>query len=112
MSCTCGQDHAPAEIPRPDPAPGQMVVSGRLICRSPDDLLTVIEMLPAHIAASRAEPGCLYFDITQTDDPMIWRVEELYTDRDALGAHKERTAASPWAEATAGIGRELSVTGG
>ena len=57
--------------------------------------------------ASRAEAGCLHFDIAQTDDPLVWQVEELFTGDAALKAHKARTMASAWAAATAGIARDI-----
>lgn len=106
MSCSCCTPASPTA--RPAPAPGQVALSGRLICADLDQLKIVLEHLPAHIAASRAEPGCLFFDITQTDDPLIWQVEELYTDEAALTAHKSRTMASPWPEKTAALTRDIA----
>ncbi|WBU52329.1 putative quinol monooxygenase [Paracoccus sp. SCSIO 75233] len=108
MTCSCGQNHAPsASLNRPAPAPGQIALSGRLICVDSSQLLIVLSHLSDHIAASRAEPGCLFFDIAQTDDPLIWQVEELYEDEAALKAHKARTAASIWAEKTAALTRDI-----
>ncbi len=108
MTCTCGRSHdATARLGRPAPAPGQVALSGRLICEDLDQLKIVLEFVPAHIAASRVEPGCLFFAITQTDDPLIWQVEELYTDAAALQAHKARTMASIWADRSAALTRDI-----
>ena len=108
MSCSCGETHAPGPgAQRPAPSPGQVAISGRLSCSDANQLKTLLEYLPSHIALSRAEPGCLFFDIAQTDDPLIWQVEELYADEAALDAHKARTAASIWADKSAGITRDL-----
>ncbi|WBU65028.1 putative quinol monooxygenase [Paracoccus aerodenitrificans] len=108
MSCNCGQTHAPISgNGRPAPSKGQIALSGQLICANGEELLTVLEHLPAHIAASRAELGCLYFDIVQTEDPLIWQVEELFADLDAVKAHKTRITESTWAEKTAGIARDI-----
>lgn len=105
MSCSCCPPASPSA--RPDPAPGQVALSGRLICADLDQLKIVLDHVPAHIAASRAEPGCLFFDIAQTDDPLVWQVEELYTDEAALTAHKARTIASLWAEKSAALTRDI-----
>ncbi|MBA4490018.1 putative quinol monooxygenase [Paracoccus sp. S1E-3] len=106
MTCPCC-NAAPGKGHYAAPRPGQVALSGLLICADLDQLKIVLDHLRAHIAASRAEPGCLFFDITQSDDPLIWRVEELYTDEAALAAHKARTKASLWAEKTAALTRDI-----
>ena len=68
--------------------------------------------LPEHIRLTRAEAGCLSFDVTPTADPLIWHVEERFTDRAAFDAHQARTSESDWATQTAGIAREYTVTEG
>ena len=62
--------------------------------------------LPEHVRLTRAEPGCLSFEVTPTDDPLAWRVEERFTDRAAFDAHQRRTRASAWGAATAAIRRD------
>ena len=104
MTCPCCNT---ARHTRPAPAPGQVALSGLLICADLAQLKIVLDHVARHIAASRAEPGCLFFDISQSDDPLIWRVEELYTSEDALQAHKARTKASLWAEKTAMLTRDI-----
>ena len=106
MTCACCNPASPKGHYAP-PKPGQVALSGLLICADLDQLKIVLNHLPDHIAASRAEPGCLFFDISQSDDPLIWRVEELYTSEDALQAHKARTKASLWAEKTAMLTRDI-----
>ncbi len=88
----------------------RIALSGRLICADEVEAEVLRRNLDAHIIASRAEPGCLRFDITATDDPLIWQVSELFADAAAFEAHKARTAASPWAEATRAIRRDITVT--
>ena len=92
MSCHCCNPASPKGH-YAAPRPGQVALSGLLICADLDQLKIVLEYVPAHIAASRAEPGCLFFDITQSDDPLIWRVEELFASEAALAAHTARTKA-------------------
>ncbi len=107
-NCACGQIHSPtASHGRPAPGPGQVALSGRLFCADAGDLKTVLTYLPEHVALSRAEPGCLHFEISQTEDPLIWQVEELFADESALKAHKARTMASIWAGQTAGLVRDI-----
>ncbi len=86
-------------------------LTGHLICACPAELATVEAQLPDHIRLTRAEPGCLSFEVSQTDDPMVWRVAECFTDRAAFEAHQRRVKASDWGRATAGIRRAYEITG-
>ena len=86
-------------------------VTGTLTCAAAEEADLVRQHLPEHIRLSRAEPGCLSFEVTQTADPLIWTVEESFTDRAAFDAHQTRTKASPWFAATAHIAREYQITG-
>ncbi|WP_028028990.1 putative quinol monooxygenase [Gemmobacter nectariphilus] len=86
-----------------------ITLSGFLVCTTAEEAARVRAHLPDHVALTRAEPGCLSFQVTPTDDPLIWRVEETFTDRPALNAHQTRAARSAWAEATAGIRRDYTI---
>ncbi|HHW35027.1 MAG TPA: antibiotic biosynthesis monooxygenase [Paracoccus solventivorans] len=105
--CACGHHHPGPACGRPEPTGAQVALSGRLICAGPAELMAVLAHVEDHVASSRAEPGCLYFAISQTEDPLVWQVEELFWDEAALEAHRARTAASDWAAATAGIARDI-----
>ena len=87
-------------------------LSGRLVCASETEVAAVIATLPEHMRLSRAEPGCLSFEVTQTADPLVWRVEEAFVDRAAFEVHPARTKASEWGRATAGIVRDYEVREG
>lgn len=67
--------------------------------------------LADHIRLTRAEPGCLAFDVDATDDPLIWSVAEEFVDAAAFAAHQDRAGASVWAVETAGIARNYTVQG-
>ena len=84
-------------------------LKGHLICMSEDEAALVRQHLPEHIRLSRAEPGCLSFDVVQTDDPMIWDVQESFRTRADFDAHQTRTRASPWFAATRHILRDFRV---
>jgi quinol monooxygenase YgiN len=87
-------------------------LNGRLICATAADAAIVAAHVPTHIALSRAEPGCLSFEVTQTDDPLIWTVTETFADQAAFDAHQTRTRASDWYRLTAHIPRDFHVTTG
>ncbi|PLL13205.1 antibiotic biosynthesis monooxygenase [Tabrizicola sp. TH137] len=84
-------------------------LSGRLVCMSEAERAAVLEHRPAHVAATRAEAGCLSFSIDETDDPMIFDVMESFRDRAAFDAHQARTRESAWFAATKGILRDFRV---
>lgn len=85
-------------------------VHGELRCASEREADIVSRHLPRHIELTRAEPGCVSFEVTATDDPLIWAVDEWFIDRDALEAHKARSDDSPWGRLTAGFGHHYQVS--
>ncbi|UYO00352.1 MAG: antibiotic biosynthesis monooxygenase [Devosia sp.] len=89
---------------------GNVRLSGRLICVSEAEAGLVRRYLPEHIALTRAETGCLSFEVSPTDDPLIWRVEEVFVDQAAFEAHQARTGASEWARQTKAIRRDYAVS--
>ena len=82
---------------------------GQLICMSDDEAQAVRAHLPEHLALTRAEPGCLTFDVDPTDDPMVWEVMEAFRDRASFDAHQARTRESAWFAATRGILRDFKM---
>ncbi|MCR2784083.1 MULTISPECIES: antibiotic biosynthesis monooxygenase [unclassified Microbacterium] len=86
-------------------------LSGQLVCENEEQSAIVAAHLPLHLALTRAEVGCVSFDVTPTDDPLIWQVDECFADAAALHAHQERTAASDWGRATNGIERRYTIEG-
>jgi quinol monooxygenase YgiN len=88
----------------------KVCLSGSLLCATQAESEIVRQHLAAHIDLTRSEPGCLYFEVTETEDPLVWRVEELFIDQAAFDAHQIRTKASQWAEKTAAIRRRYQIT--
>lgn len=86
-------------------------LTGQLTCEGDDEIAVVTEFLPRHIELTRAEPGCISFEVNQTGDPRVWDVAECFQDVDSFHLHQERVKASVWGRATAGIKRIYSVTG-
>ncbi|WP_345800905.1 antibiotic biosynthesis monooxygenase [Microbacterium sp. AZCO] len=84
---------------------------GSLVCADDAQADLVRANLAAHVALTRAEPGCLSFEVTPTQDGLVWRVEEFFADSAAFRAHQQRVAASEWGRTTAGIERQYTVEG-
>ena len=70
----------------------------------------VAAALPEHVRLTRAEPGCLSFEVTP--DPNIpgrYNVRESFRSRADFEAHQARTRRSRWATVTAGIPRHYRI---
>mgnify|MGYP000109067417 FL=1 len=78
---------------------------GTLTC-APGEAAAVRAALPDHLHLTRAEPGCLAFDVTETA-PGVFAVSETFADRAAFDAHQVRTRASAWWQATAHMSRDF-----
>ena len=89
----------------------EVSLTGTFTCVTQDDAARVRASLPLHIALTRAETGCLSFEVLQTADPMVWSVAERFIDSAAFEAHQTRAAASVWARETVGIARDYKITG-
>ena len=84
------------EGPRDEGRTGAVELTGRLVCGDLDEAAAVRRHLPEHVALTRAEPGCLRFEVEPTEDPLVWTVSELFVDRAAFEAHQARIRSSPW----------------
>ena len=82
---------------------------GQMICMTSEELQAVRQHLPEHIRLTRAEPGCLTFEVTPTDDPMVYEVMESFRDRPSFDAHQARTRDSAWFAATRHILRDFRL---
>ncbi len=81
-------------------------LNGTLTATTAQDAAAVVAHLDAHVALTRAEPGCVSFEVTVVD-ALVWRLSETFVDRAAFEAHKTRAAGSPWAAATVGLVRDF-----
>ncbi len=88
-----------------------ITLTGRLFCANAIEADLVVTLLPDHIRLTRAEPGCLSFTVLRTEDPLVWQVDEAFTDHAAFEAHQRRTRASAWHKATAHLRRDYRTTG-
>ncbi len=85
-------------------------VSGHLICKNKSEVELIRMYLPQHRALTQAEPGCLLFEVEETEHPLIWRVNESFMDQKALEAHQARLKHSIWGEKTKEIARDYDIT--
>lgn len=110
MDCTCGHHHAPAadtggtELTLSRPL---VALHGQLICQNAAQMMLALDLLPEHARMSRAEPGWLRFDVAQTDDPLVWTLDEVFADEDAFAAHQARAKDSEWGRRSADLGRDF-----
>ncbi len=88
-----------------------MTLTGELRCTDGDEADRVRAHLDEHLALTRAEPGCLSFDVTPTETDGVWRVSERFVDEAAFDTHQRRVAASTWGRETAGIERSYVIRG-
>ena len=84
-----------------------VALTGMLTC-TPQDAAAVRDALPQHITLSRAEPGCLHFEVYETA-PCVFEVSERFVDRAAFDAHQARTQASDWWAVTRHLPRDFEV---
>ncbi|WP_423181224.1 putative quinol monooxygenase [Arthrobacter sp. NyZ413] len=86
-------------------------LSGQLVCVDMDEVVSFVRHLPIHIALTRAEAGCIFFNVTRTGYPLLWQVDERFHDDEAFYAHQDGAANSDWGRATAMIERRYTVEG-
>jgi quinol monooxygenase YgiN len=88
-----------------------MTLTGQLVCKDENESVIVNRFLPLHVALTRAEPGCVSFEVTQTSDLFIWQVDEEFVDIAAFEAHQTRVSTSEWGKVTRQIERRYRADG-
>lgn len=87
---------------------GVIRLTGRMTCAD-HEIDIARAALPEHIRLSRAEPGCLSFDVTETA-PGTFTVTESFAGRAAFDAHQNRTRASGWWHVTGHMPRTFTMS--
>jgi len=63
----------------------------------PDRMDEFLDIIEKDAVGSRAEPGCLRFDVSQSqDNPNRFFFYEVYKDTDAVAFHKEQPHFALW----------------
>jgi len=89
---------------------GKVILSGYIVV-SDNDLAAVKAELPNHIKLTRAEPGCISFEVTQSDvDKNRFDVEELFANREAFDVHQSRVRSSRWGTITCDVRRHYEIS--
>jgi len=86
-----------------------VTLTGTLTC-APEEASAVREALVEHTRLSRAEPGCLRFEVTERE-PGVFFVSEAFIDDDAFDAHQTRTRDSAWWQLTSDMPRDFTKSG-
>ncbi|MBO9444898.1 putative quinol monooxygenase [Ruegeria sp. R14_0] len=78
----------------------------------PDNRIAQVRAaLSDHIALTRAEPGCIAFDVAEDVEVSgRFNVSEVFENQAAFDAHQARTKASAWFKVTEGIPRDYEIT--
>ena len=84
-------------------------LTGHLLCASAEELAIVQAHVGEHIRLTQQEPGCLSFEVVQTEDPMVWEVRETFRTHADFDAHQIRTRASEWFAQSKDIARAFRV---
>lgn len=69
-------------------------VSGQLVCENAEEAAAVLANLAEHILLIRAEPGCRFFDVNATSDPLVWEVGERFETEQHSGHTKNELQAA------------------
>lgn len=75
-----------------------------------DRIAQVSEALKDHINLTRAEEGCIFFNVDKCDKiEGRFLVSEAFVDEAAFQFHQERAGASPWAKASKDVPRDYKT---
>lgn len=84
-------------------------LNGTLNCEKQEQVQLVRSLIGEHTRLSRLEPGCLKFEVKETENPLIWAVSEEFVDQRAFDAHQRRVQESEWGRQTAAIHRDYVI---
>lgn len=71
---------------------------------APDQVDAFAELVRFNAANARKEPGCLKFDVLRAhDNPLLFRLHEVYRDEAAFLAHQQTPHYARWKAEIAGL---------
>jgi quinol monooxygenase YgiN len=77
----------------------------------PERMAAIKAAVIDHIALTRAEAGCISFEVTPCPDVKgRFLVNETFINQAAFDYHQTRTGASPWAKISKGLPRAYEIT--
>lgn len=88
----------------------KLKLNGQMVCQTEDQREAILAHVDEHVRLTRAEEGCLEFSISETRDPLVFQVDEMFASEEDYQAHRARTESTEWAEATKGIKRKYNIS--
>ena len=86
----------------------KVYLDGLLVAHSAAEHALVDLYLEEHIALTRAEPGCLKFEVTEDPkDRNKFHVSEIFDSEEAFDAHQVRAKNSEWGQISAPLERRF-----
>ncbi len=90
----------------PDPM-SKVLLTGTMTC-APSEVDDVLSVMADHIRKSRAEAGCMQFELWQDElTPTAFHVSEVFLSEAAFAKHQERTQGSDWWRITRHMSRDF-----
>lgn len=87
----------------------KVYLDGLLIATSAAQRAVIDLYLEDHIELTRAEPGCLKFEVTEDPgDRNKFHVSEIFDSEEAFDAHQVRAKASEWGQHSEKLERKFS----
>ncbi|MGJ8673796.1 putative quinol monooxygenase [Rubritalea sp.] len=78
----------------------------------PEELDTIKKALPVHLEATRAEEGCITFQVDEhPTEAGRFDVYEEFVSKSAFEHHQKRVKESAWGAATQNVSRSYTVEG-
>ena len=88
----------------------KVILQGYIVV-SDSDLKAVKAELPNHIRLTRAEAGCIVFNVVQdSQTPNLFDVYEKFADQAAFEQHQTRVKGSYWGQVASNVERHYSIT--
>lgn len=89
----------------------KITLSGHILV-PPSELELIREALPIHIESTRAEEGCIKFQVEEhTTEAGRFDVYEEFVSKAAFEHHQERVKESDWGAKTQNVSRSYKIVG-
>ena len=93
------------------PGVSKVILSGHILVRR-HEIDAVKAALPEHIARTRAESGCLVFEVKEDQNALgRFSVYEEFSSPEAFAHHQKRASASEWGTITQNVTRHYTIHG-
>jgi quinol monooxygenase YgiN len=87
----------------------RVILKGYVIVAD-DDLDAINKALPAHIVNTRAEDGCLLFNVTQdVNQKNRFNVHEEFKNKESFLNHQDRVKHSEWGNVSANLEKHYHI---